>query len=143
MYFCLINQHSKTTVIKKKKNTMTETSTLNFEFFYIKKNRLYKGDRLRSIPLSLLMTASGCGENVYMASSKNTWNDAIQSWYNEVKDWRYGVGSVNGQIVGHFTQVWRGSRNTVHFCSFLLFVLMLHWSSSKQMKSQQLSFVQV
>ncbi|KAF0023665.1 hypothetical protein F2P81_024295 [Scophthalmus maximus] len=32
---------------------------------------------------------------------------AIQSWYDEVKDWRYGMGSVNGGVVGHYTQlVW-------------------------------------
>ncbi|XP_008311260.2 cysteine-rich venom protein TEL1 isoform X1 [Cynoglossus semilaevis] len=58
-----------------------------------------------SLDSSREISTSGCGENLYMASSKNTWNDAIQSWYNEVKDWRYGVGSVNGQIVGHFTQI--------------------------------------
>lgn len=40
-----------------------------------------------------------------MSSQKNSWSDAIQSWYDEVKDWRYGVGSVNGGVVGHFTQV--------------------------------------
>uniref|UniRef100_A0A674NU13 ShKT domain-containing protein n=1 Tax=Takifugu rubripes TaxID=31033 RepID=A0A674NU13_TAKRU len=48
---------------------------------------------------------SGCGENLYMSSQKNSWSDAIQLWYDEVKDWRYGVGSVNGDVVGHFTQV--------------------------------------
>ena len=49
--------------------------------------------------------ASGCGENIYMSSGKSSWSDAIQAWYNEVKDWKYGVGSVNGGVVGHFTQV--------------------------------------
>uniref|UniRef100_A0A8C2X161 ShKT domain-containing protein n=1 Tax=Cyclopterus lumpus TaxID=8103 RepID=A0A8C2X161_CYCLU len=48
---------------------------------------------------------SGCGENLYMSSFKNTWSNAVQSWYDEVKDWRYGVGSTNGGIVGHFTQI--------------------------------------
>uniref|UniRef100_A0A3Q2Q0W7 Cysteine rich secretory protein 2 n=1 Tax=Fundulus heteroclitus TaxID=8078 RepID=A0A3Q2Q0W7_FUNHE len=53
---------------------------------------------------------SGCGENLYMASWKNSWSNAIQSWYNEVKDFRYGVGSVNGGVVGHYTQVvWHNS----------------------------------
>lgn len=56
--------------------------------------------------LSLSITvASGCGENLYMSSYKNSWSNAIQAWYDEVKDWRYGVGSVNGGVVGHFTQV--------------------------------------
>ncbi|CAL1585578.1 unnamed protein product [Knipowitschia caucasica] len=53
------------------------------------------------------ISSSGCGENLYMSSNKNSWSDAIQSWYNEVTDWKYGVGSVNGKVVGHFTQlVW-------------------------------------
>ncbi|XP_071384854.1 cysteine-rich venom protein-like [Centroberyx affinis] len=53
------------------------------------------------------ISSSGCGENLYMSSYKNTWSNAIQSWYDEVKDWRYGVGSTNGGVVGHFTQlVW-------------------------------------
>ncbi|XP_028296100.1 cysteine-rich venom protein latisemin-like [Gouania willdenowi] len=49
--------------------------------------------------------SSGCGENIYMSSKKDTWSEAIQSWYDEVKNWRYGVGSVNGGEVGHFTQI--------------------------------------
>ena len=40
-----------------------------------------------------------------MSSDKRTWSNAIQAWYNEVKDFRYGVGSVNGGVVGHYTQV--------------------------------------
>ncbi|XP_075893802.1 serotriflin-like [Nelusetta ayraudi] len=51
------------------------------------------------------ISTSGCGENLYMSSSKMSWSAAIQGWYDEVKDWRYGVGSVNGGVVGHFTQV--------------------------------------
>ena len=47
----------------------------------------------------------GCGENLYMASFKDTWSNAIQSWYNEVRDYRYGVGSINGGVIGHYTQV--------------------------------------
>ncbi|XP_036003202.1 cysteine-rich venom protein TEL1-like [Fundulus heteroclitus] len=57
-----------------------------------------------------VISTSGCGENLYMASWKNSWSNAIQSWYNEVKDFRYGVGSVNGGVVGHYTQVvWHNS----------------------------------
>uniref|UniRef100_A0A3Q4N6F0 Cysteine-rich venom protein-like n=1 Tax=Neolamprologus brichardi TaxID=32507 RepID=A0A3Q4N6F0_NEOBR len=48
---------------------------------------------------------SGCGENLYYSSFQNTWSNAIQSWYNEVKDFSYGVGSTNGGVVGHYTQV--------------------------------------
>ncbi|TNN28512.1 Cysteine-rich venom protein TEL1 [Liparis tanakae] len=54
-----------------------------------------------------VISTSGCGENLYMSSVQNPWSDAVQSWYDEVKDWRYGVGSTNGGVVGHFTQlVW-------------------------------------
>ncbi|CAN9507889.1 unnamed protein product [Ophioblennius macclurei] len=57
------------------------------------------------------ISSSGCGENLYMSSHNNSWSNAIQAWYNEVKDWRYGQGSVNGGVVGHFTQVvWYSSR---------------------------------
>ncbi|KAM4600976.1 cysteine-rich venom protein-like [Polymixia lowei] len=53
------------------------------------------------------ISTSGCGENLYMSSYKNTWSNAIQSWYDEVKDWRYGVGAINKEMIGHFTQlVW-------------------------------------
>ncbi|KAM3861054.1 cysteine-rich venom protein-like [Diretmus argenteus] len=51
------------------------------------------------------ISTSGCGENLYMANAKNPWSNAVQAWYNEVKDWRYGKGSFNGGEVGHFTQV--------------------------------------
>ncbi|XP_054480161.1 cysteine-rich venom protein TEL1-like [Anoplopoma fimbria] len=54
-----------------------------------------------------VISTSGCGENLYMSSQEDSWSSAIQSWYDEVKDWRYGVGSTNGGVVGHFTQlVW-------------------------------------
>ncbi|XP_059211491.1 cysteine-rich venom protein TEL1-like [Centropristis striata] len=52
-----------------------------------------------------VISTSGCGENLYMSSFENSWSNAIQSWYDEIKDWRYGVGSTNGGVVGHFTQV--------------------------------------
>ncbi|XP_022063096.2 cysteine-rich venom protein TEL1 [Acanthochromis polyacanthus] len=57
------------------------------------------------------ISTGDCGENLYMSSNKNTWSSAIQRWYDEVQDWRYGVGSVNGGVVGHFTQiVWNKSK---------------------------------
>uniref|UniRef100_A0A8C5E1J7 SCP domain-containing protein n=1 Tax=Gouania willdenowi TaxID=441366 RepID=A0A8C5E1J7_GOUWI len=60
-----------------------------------------------SPPSKRKISTSGCGENIYMSSKKDTWSEAIQSWYDEEKNWRYGVGSVNGGEVGHFTQlVW-------------------------------------
>ncbi|XP_058469750.1 cysteine-rich venom protein-like [Solea solea] len=52
-----------------------------------------------------VIPTSGCGENLYMSGNKDSWSDAIQSWYDEVKDWRYGQGSINGGVIGHFTQI--------------------------------------
>ncbi|XP_062406986.1 serotriflin-like isoform X2 [Sardina pilchardus] len=46
-----------------------------------------------------------CGENLYMASNNNSWSNAIQTWYDEVKDFKFGTGSINGATVGHYTQV--------------------------------------
>ncbi|XP_062267989.1 serotriflin-like [Platichthys flesus] len=51
------------------------------------------------------ISTSGCGENLYMSSSKNSWSDAIQAWYDEVKDYQYGVGAINSGMIGHYTQV--------------------------------------
>lgn len=40
-----------------------------------------------------------------MSMHQDSWSVAIQAWYNVGKDWRYGVGSVNGAMVGQFMQV--------------------------------------
>ncbi|KAM4521840.1 cysteine-rich venom protein TEL1-like isoform 1-T1 [Odontesthes bonariensis] len=59
---------------------------------------------------SRVISTSGCGENLFMSTDKRTWSNAIQAWYNEVKNFRYGVGSINGGVVGHCTQVvWHDS----------------------------------
>ncbi|XP_034555832.1 cysteine-rich secretory protein 2-like [Notolabrus celidotus] len=51
------------------------------------------------------ISTSGCGENLFLSTHKNSWSSAIQSWYDEVKDWQYGVGPIHGKEVGHFTQL--------------------------------------
>uniref|UniRef100_UPI0037E75A9A cysteine-rich venom protein-like n=1 Tax=Semicossyphus pulcher TaxID=241346 RepID=UPI0037E75A9A len=58
-----------------------------------------------SVSSSRKTSSSGCGENLYMSSNKDSWSSAIQAWYNEVTDFRYGTGSINGGVVGHFTEV--------------------------------------
>ncbi|XP_041660842.1 cysteine-rich secretory protein 2-like [Cheilinus undulatus] len=58
-----------------------------------------------STKVSRKISSSGCGENLYLSKKRDSWSDAIQSWYDEVNDWRYGEGSINGRVVGHFTQV--------------------------------------
>lgn len=52
-----------------------------------------------------LTEASGCGENWAGSQNRVSWSTVIQDWYSEVNDWRYGVGTINGNDVGHFTQV--------------------------------------
>jgi len=55
--------------------------------------------------LSFPTAASQCGENIFMATNKKSWDMAVQEWYDEVKNFRYGVGAVHEKTVGHFTQV--------------------------------------
>lgn len=43
------------------------------------------------------------GQN--LAWGYGTWSAAIQGWFDEVKDFTYGKGSMNGKAVGHYTQV--------------------------------------
>uniref|UniRef100_A0A8C8S062 ShKT domain-containing protein n=1 Tax=Pelusios castaneus TaxID=367368 RepID=A0A8C8S062_9SAUR len=51
-------------------------------------------------------TTGDCGENLYMSSAPSSWSDAIQSWYNEVEDFKYGIGATRPMAVtGHYTQV--------------------------------------
>uniref|UniRef100_A0A8D0HJY1 SCP domain-containing protein n=1 Tax=Sphenodon punctatus TaxID=8508 RepID=A0A8D0HJY1_SPHPU len=47
-----------------------------------------------------------CGENLYMSSQPDSWSAAIQDWYDEVKDFKYGVGATKaGAMIGHYTQI--------------------------------------
>uniref|UniRef100_A0A674ERQ3 ShKT domain-containing protein n=1 Tax=Salmo trutta TaxID=8032 RepID=A0A674ERQ3_SALTR len=59
-----------------------------------------------SSPLLLFLPfhpASGCGENLYMASYKSSWSNVIQSWADEVKDFQYGP--VNEPVFSFCAQV--------------------------------------
>merc|ERR1712232_877921 len=59
----------------------------------------------------------GAGENLYwkgfttsMVENQASWDEAVQSWYDESPDWNYATSFGNGGVVGHFTQViWRSS----------------------------------
>uniref|UniRef100_A0A3B3TR99 ShKT domain-containing protein n=1 Tax=Poecilia latipinna TaxID=48699 RepID=A0A3B3TR99_9TELE len=55
---------------------------------------------MKHSPSSSRVTSTS-GENLYMPS----WTNAAQAWYDEVHDFRYGVGSINGGVVGLYTQV--------------------------------------
>ncbi|ELK00219.1 cysteine-rich secretory protein 3 [Pteropus alecto] len=52
-----------------------------------------------------------CGENLFMSSYPASWSDASQNWYNEERDFIYGVGPKHPDaVVGHYTQVaWASS----------------------------------
>ncbi|KAK6170005.1 hypothetical protein SNE40_018502 [Patella caerulea] len=39
------------------------------------------------------------------AYDTKTWTQAIDNWYSEVSSFKYGTGSVDGEPVGHYTQV--------------------------------------
>ncbi|NXP12402.1 CRIS2 protein, partial [Thinocorus orbignyianus] len=57
-------------------------------------------------PVSMRTTTVPCGENLFMSTAPFTWSDAIQSWYDEQKDFKYGTGAkTEGAVVGHYTQV--------------------------------------
>ncbi|NXH11125.1 CRIS2 protein, partial [Bucco capensis] len=62
-------------------------------------------------PADMRRTNVQCGENLFMASAPFPWSDAIQSWYKEEKDFKYGTGAKTpGAVIGHFTQlVWHNS----------------------------------
>nr|XP_034966321.1 serotriflin-like isoform X1 [Zootoca vivipara] len=47
-----------------------------------------------------------CGENIFLSSDATSWDDVIQAWYDEVEDFKYGVGAVRpGAVTDHYTQV--------------------------------------
>ncbi|XP_052599931.1 cysteine-rich secretory protein 1-like [Peromyscus californicus insignis] len=52
-----------------------------------------------------------CGENIFMASYPASWSRAIQSWFDEAKDFKFGSGpNPTDALVGHYTQVvWNSS----------------------------------
>ncbi|XP_038199364.1 cysteine-rich secretory protein 1-like [Arvicola amphibius] len=52
-----------------------------------------------------------CGENIFMASYPASWSQAIQSWYDESNDFKFGSGPTTpGTAIGHYTQlVWNSS----------------------------------
>ncbi|KFQ17414.1 Serotriflin, partial [Merops nubicus] len=57
-------------------------------------------------PVNMRTTNVPCGENLFMSSAPFSWPYAIQAWYNEVKDFKYGTGATTrGAVIGHYTQV--------------------------------------
>ncbi|KFV70905.1 Cysteine-rich secretory protein 2, partial [Dryobates pubescens] len=66
---------------------------------------------LRHSTPDMRRTTVGCGENLFMSSAPFPWSDAIQSWYDEVNVFEYGVGEKTpGAVFGHYTQlIWYNS----------------------------------
>ncbi|XP_059137540.1 cysteine-rich secretory protein 1-like isoform X2 [Peromyscus eremicus] len=62
-------------------------------------------------PADLRTTNTTCGENVFMASYPASWSHVIQSWFDEAKDFKFGLGPIPADaIVGNYTQVvWNSS----------------------------------
>ncbi|KAM6181767.1 cysteine-rich venom protein-like [Erethizon dorsatum] len=54
---------------------------------------------------------AGCGENYFLSTDPVTWSHVIQSFYNEVKDFVYGLGNIRANAkTSHYTQlVWATS----------------------------------
>nr|ADJ51057.1 cysteine rich secretory protein isoform 2 [Cerberus rynchops] len=47
-----------------------------------------------------------CGENIYKSSNPRAWSEMIQDWYDEYKNFVYGVGAnPPGSMIGHYTQI--------------------------------------
>ncbi|NWW90257.1 CRIS2 protein, partial [Rhynochetos jubatus] len=62
-------------------------------------------------PPNMRKTNVTCGENLFMSSGPFTWPDVIQVWYNEGKDFTYGIGANRiGAVIVHYTQlIWYNS----------------------------------
>ncbi|XP_055337289.1 cysteine-rich venom protein kaouthin-2-like [Paramacrobiotus metropolitanus] len=57
----------------------------------------------------LLKKDTNCGQSIAMGSGDMTWKQAMDMWYNEKKDFKWGVDT--GKVVGHYTaMVWKTSR---------------------------------
>ncbi|NXP84286.1 CRIS2 protein, partial [Passerina amoena] len=67
---------------------------------------------LRHSPPNLRRTSVTCGENVLLSSYPRTWADAIQVWYSQSSNFKYGYGAISKNVnVESYTQVWRLETN--------------------------------
>ena len=71
-----------------------------------------------------------CGENIFIATHKVSWNFAIKSWFSEKDFFSYGCHGNNLTEVGHYTQlVWNSSHKVG--CGFAKCVGSKHSNWSK------------
>ncbi|XP_005377986.1 PREDICTED: serotriflin-like [Chinchilla lanigera] len=54
---------------------------------------------------------AGCGENYFSSTAPKSWSHVIQTFYDEVKDFEFGLGDTRANAkTGHYTQlVWASS----------------------------------
>ncbi|XP_066535797.1 cysteine-rich venom protein latisemin [Hoplias malabaricus] len=45
------------------------------------------------------------GENLFKGTKMYAWTDVVSAWHNEVANYLYNYGSINGKATGHYTQV--------------------------------------
>nr|Q8JGT9.1 RecName: Full=Cysteine-rich venom protein tigrin; Short=CRVP; AltName: Full=Cysteine-rich secretory protein RHA1; Short=CRISP-RHA1; Flags: Precursor [Rhabdophis tigrinus tigrinus]AAM19739.1 tigrin [Rhabdophis tigrinus tigrinus] len=55
---------------------------------------------------SRILNGIQCGENIFMASDPWAWTSIIQDWYDEYRNFVYGVGAnPPDSVTGHYTQI--------------------------------------
>ncbi|XP_044146866.1 cysteine-rich venom protein DIS2-like [Bufo gargarizans] len=91
------------------------------------------GIGLPSLPLGPHPELFSCGENLYLSTSKDSWEKIIGEWNTEYKYFIYGGGKRDpGKIVGHITQViWANSYQVgcaAAYCENLgMFLVVCHY----------------
>ncbi|XP_072263482.1 serotriflin-like [Pyxicephalus adspersus] len=50
-----------------------------------------------------------CGENIFLAPYKVTWDVVVDCWHSEIVDFDYGIGPKNDAVTGHVTQLMWGT----------------------------------
>ncbi|XP_072515613.1 cysteine-rich venom protein [Salminus brasiliensis] len=58
-----------------------------------------------SPPSSCMIGGYEMGENLFKSTGMVNWTGVVTAWHNEVVNYQYPTGSINGQPIGHYTQV--------------------------------------
>ncbi|KAK3540811.1 hypothetical protein QTP86_001967 [Hemibagrus guttatus] len=56
-------------------------------------------------PSSRMLGTYEMGENLFYSSNMLLWTDVVTAWHNEVVNYKFHTGSINGKSIGHYTQV--------------------------------------
>ncbi|XP_037389823.1 serotriflin isoform X2 [Pygocentrus nattereri] len=61
-------------------------------------------------PSTRMLGTYEMGENLFKSTGMFAWTAVVTAWHSEVVDYEYPTGSINGEPIGHYTQVvWYGS----------------------------------